>query len=108
MEEFKVMIRKHPSLFISDYCEISRVTVVEHQINLKPNQKPVAQKLQRLGRIQQEALLTEVKRLTQAGFIYPGKIPSGCLQWWLLQRKGGIQGNAKEAPFFLSLITVKF
>ena len=44
-EEFKVMLRKHPSLFISDYCEISRVTVVEHQINLKPNQKPVAHKL---------------------------------------------------------------
>ena len=70
-EEFKVMLRKHPSLFIFYYCEISGVTVLEHQINLKPNQKPVAQKLRRLGRIQQEALLTEVKKLTQAGFIYP-------------------------------------
>ena len=46
--------------------------MVEHQINLKPSQKPVAQKLQRLRKIQQEALLLmEVKKLTQAGFIYP-------------------------------------
>ena len=44
-EEFKVMLRRHPSLFISNYGEISGVMVVEHQINLKPNQKPVAQKL---------------------------------------------------------------
>ena len=34
-ESFKVMLRKHPSLFISDYFEISGVTVVQHQINLK-------------------------------------------------------------------------
>ena len=70
-EGFKVMLRKHPSLFISDYNEISGVTAVEHQINLKANQKPVAQKLRRLGKIQQEALLAEVKKLTQSGFIYP-------------------------------------
>ena len=38
-EDFKVMLRKHPSIFISDYFEISGVTVVEHQINLKANQK---------------------------------------------------------------------
>ena len=44
-EGFKVMLRKHPSLFISDYSEISRVTAVQHQINLKPNTKPVAQRL---------------------------------------------------------------
>ena len=50
-EEFKVMLRNHPPLFIYDYCEILGVTMIEHHINLKPNQKPVAQKLQRLGRI---------------------------------------------------------
>ena len=44
-ESFKVMLRKHPSLFISDYSEISGVTTVQHQINLKPNMKPVAQRL---------------------------------------------------------------
>ena len=70
-EEYKVMLRKHPSLFISDYGEISGVTAVEHQINLKTNQKPVAQKLRRLGKIQEGALLIEVKKLLQAGFIYP-------------------------------------
>ena len=64
------MLRRHSSLFIFYYCEISRVTMVEHQINLKPNQKPVAQKLQLLGRIPQEALLTKVKKLIQASFIY--------------------------------------
>ena len=51
-EEFKIMLRKHPSLFISDYCEILRVTVVEHQINLKPNQKSMAHNLLCLGKIQ--------------------------------------------------------
>ena len=44
-KDFKVMLKKHTSLFISDYSEITRVTVVQHQINLKPNMKPVAQKL---------------------------------------------------------------
>ena len=55
-EDFKVMLRKHPSLFISDYDEITGVTAVQHQINLKPNQKPVAQKLRRLGKVQQEEI----------------------------------------------------
>ena len=45
--------------------------MVEHHINLKPNCTPVAQKLRRLGIVQQEALLMEVKKLLQAGFIYP-------------------------------------
>ena len=44
-EGFKVMLRKHPSLFISDYSKISGVLAVQHQINLKPNMKPVAQRL---------------------------------------------------------------
>ena len=70
-EDFKVMLRKHPSLFIFDYSEFSGVTAVQHQIHLKPNMKPVVQRLRRLGKIQQEALLAEVKKLTCAGFIYP-------------------------------------
>ena len=69
-EDFKVMLGKHPSLFISNYCDITGVNVVEHYINLKPNCRPVAQKLRRLGMVQQEALLEEVKKLLQAGFIY--------------------------------------
>ena len=70
-EDFKVMFRKHSHLFISNYHEILGVTIVEHHINLKPHCKPVAQKLRRLGVVQQEALLAEVKKLLQAGFIYP-------------------------------------
>ena len=87
-EEFKVMLRKHSSLFIFDYPEISGVTVVEHHINLKANQKPVVQKLRRLSKVQQqEALLIEVKKVLQAGFIYPVEdsewvSPSGCPLWW--------------------------
>ena len=70
-EDFKVMLRKYSSIFILDYCDITGVNVMEHYINLKPNCRPMAQKLRRLGVVQQEALLTEVKRLLQAGFIYP-------------------------------------
>ena len=44
-EGFKAMLRKHPSLFISDYSKILGVIAVQHQINLKPNMKPVAQRL---------------------------------------------------------------
>ena len=72
-QDFKAMLRKHSSLFIFDYCDITGVNVVEHYINLKPNCKPVAQKLIRLGVVQQEALFTEVKKLLQDGFIYPVK-----------------------------------
>ena len=68
-EDFKVMLGKHSSLFISDYCDITCVNVVEHYINLKPNSKPMAQKLRRLGVVQQQALLTEVKKLLQAEWV---------------------------------------
>ena len=35
-EEFKVILRRHSHLFISNYREISGVNVVENHINLKP------------------------------------------------------------------------
>ncbi|MCO5552125.1 hypothetical protein L7F22_005635 [Adiantum nelumboides] len=70
-KEFKVMLRKHSPPFISDYKQIKGVTMVEHQVNLNQECKPIAQNLRRLGRLQQDALLTKVKRLLQAGFIYP-------------------------------------
>jgi len=69
-EEYKAMLRKHSFLFIFDYRQILGVTVVEYHINLKASGRPVAQKLQRLGMLQQDALLAEVKKLLQAGFIY--------------------------------------
>ncbi|MCO5572988.1 hypothetical protein L7F22_026750 [Adiantum nelumboides] len=46
-EECKVMLRKHSILFISDYKKIKGVTVVEHQINLKPKSKPITPNLRR-------------------------------------------------------------
>ena len=68
-EDFKVMLGKHPSIFISNYGDITGVNMAEHYINLKTNCRLVAQKLKRLGVVQQEALLTEVKKLLQVGFI---------------------------------------
>ncbi|MCO5603257.1 hypothetical protein L7F22_057405 [Adiantum nelumboides] len=70
-EESKVMLQKHSPPFISDYKQIKGVTMVEHQVNLNQESKPIAQNLRRLGRIQHGALLTKVKRLLQADFIHP-------------------------------------
>ena len=65
------MLRRHSSLFIIEYEHIKGVTVIEHHIRLKEGSKPVTQKLRRLGLVQQNALLIEVKKLLKAGFIYP-------------------------------------
>ena len=46
-------------------------TSTMHEIKLKENVKPVAQKLRRLGAICREALEIEVNKLLKAGFIYP-------------------------------------
>ena len=51
--------------------DIGSVNGVEHRIKLKGGSKPIAQKLQRLGVIQSVALLTEMRKLLEAGFIYP-------------------------------------
>ncbi|MCO5567636.1 hypothetical protein L7F22_021330 [Adiantum nelumboides] len=65
------MFKRYPRLFITDYSMIKGVDVIQHHIDLKPNAKPVAQKLRRLGVVQQEALLSEVNKLLKTGFIYP-------------------------------------
>ena len=65
------MLRRHKGLFITEYEHITGVTVIQHHIHLREDSKPVAQKLRRLGIVQQNALLTEVKKLLRAGFIYP-------------------------------------
>ncbi|MCO5614389.1 hypothetical protein L7F22_068669 [Adiantum nelumboides] len=41
------------------------ISVVQHHINLKEGSKPVVQRLRRLGVIQQDALLSEVRKLLQ-------------------------------------------
>ncbi|MCO5575498.1 hypothetical protein L7F22_029299 [Adiantum nelumboides] len=53
------------------YNQITGVSMVQHHINLKDGAKLVVQRLQRLGVIQQDALLSEVRKLLNAGFIYP-------------------------------------
>ena len=70
-EDYLCMLRRFPTLFIDGYNKIQGVSVVEHCIKLKEGSKPIAQKLRRLGVIQQEALLLEVRKLLEAGFIYP-------------------------------------
>ncbi|MCO5604833.1 hypothetical protein L7F22_059007 [Adiantum nelumboides] len=70
-EDYINMFKRYPHLFIPDYSMIKGVDVIQHHIDLKPDAKPVTQKLRRLGVVQQEALLTEVNKLLKAGFIYP-------------------------------------
>ncbi|MCO5552362.1 hypothetical protein L7F22_005873 [Adiantum nelumboides] len=65
------MFKRYPHLFISDYSMIKGVDVIQHHIDLKPDAKPIAQKLRKLGVVQQEALLSKVNKLLKAGFIYP-------------------------------------
>ncbi|MCO5579806.1 hypothetical protein L7F22_033668 [Adiantum nelumboides] len=70
-EKYINMFKKYPHLFITNYSMIKGVDVIQHHIDLKPDAKPIAQKLRRLGVVQQEALLSEVNKLLKAGFIYP-------------------------------------
>ncbi|MCO5584432.1 hypothetical protein L7F22_038359 [Adiantum nelumboides] len=70
-EDYINIFKRYPHLFITDYSMIKGVDVIQHHIDLKPDAKPVAQKLRRLGMVQQEALLSEVNKLLKAGFIYP-------------------------------------
>ena len=70
-EDYVSMLTNFTTLFIDEYDKITGITVVQHHIKLKEGSKPVVQKLRRLGVIQQDALLKEVRRLLEAGFIYP-------------------------------------
>ncbi|MCO5572368.1 hypothetical protein L7F22_026121 [Adiantum nelumboides] len=69
-EDYINMFKRYPHLFNTDYSMIKGVDVIQHHIDLKPDAKPVAQKLRSLGVVQQEALLTEVNKLLKVGFIY--------------------------------------
>ncbi|MCO5567404.1 hypothetical protein L7F22_021094 [Adiantum nelumboides] len=68
--EYKQMLQKFPNLFVKDYINVRGVDIVQHQIELKPESQPQAQKLRRLGVVKEEALLKEVRKLLSAGFIY--------------------------------------
>ncbi|MCO5579753.1 hypothetical protein L7F22_033613 [Adiantum nelumboides] len=66
-EDYINMFKKYPHLFITDFSMIKGVDVIQHHIDLKPDAKSVAQKLRRLGVVQQEALLSEVNKLLSGG-----------------------------------------
>ncbi|MCO5606535.1 hypothetical protein L7F22_060723 [Adiantum nelumboides] len=68
---YLTMLEDFPRLFIKGYDQILGVTVVQHHIKLKEGSKPTVQRLRCLGVIQQDALLAEVRKLLNAGFIYP-------------------------------------
>ncbi|MCO5598370.1 hypothetical protein L7F22_052465 [Adiantum nelumboides] len=70
-QAYLAMLEGYPRLFIDGYDQITGDSVVQHHINLKDGAKPVVQRLRRLGVIQQDALLSEVRKLLNAGFIYP-------------------------------------
>ncbi|MCO5603742.1 hypothetical protein L7F22_057894 [Adiantum nelumboides] len=70
-QAYLAMLEGYRKLFIDGYDQITRVSVVQHHINLKDGAKPVVQRLRRLGVIQQDALLSEVRKLLNACFIYP-------------------------------------
>ncbi|MCO5551092.1 hypothetical protein L7F22_004589 [Adiantum nelumboides] len=70
-ENYINMFKRYPHLFITDYSMIKGVDVIQHHIDLKPDAKPIAQKLRRLGVVQQGAFFFEVNKLLKAGFIYP-------------------------------------
>ncbi|MCO5573012.1 hypothetical protein L7F22_026776 [Adiantum nelumboides] len=70
-QSYLAMLESYPKLFIDGYDQIAGVFVVQHHINLKDGAKPVVQRLRRLGVVQQDALLSEVRKLLNAGFIYP-------------------------------------
>ncbi|MCO5561286.1 hypothetical protein L7F22_014907 [Adiantum nelumboides] len=74
MEEEKqtylTMLEDFPRLFIEGYDQITGVTIIQHHIKLKEGSKPTVQWLRRLGVIQQDALLAEVRMLLNGGFIY--------------------------------------
>ncbi|RYA37614.1 reverse transcriptase family protein, partial [Enterobacter cloacae complex sp. 2DZ2F2B] len=68
-EDYILMLSNFTTLFIDEYDKITGIRVVQQHIKLKEGSKLVVQKLRRLGVIQ-EALLKEVRKLLEAGFIY--------------------------------------
>ena len=69
-ESYGALLEKFPKLFVNDYSQMRGAKSVVHEIKLKENAKPIAQKLRRLGTIQRHVLEMEVSKLLKAGFIY--------------------------------------
>ncbi|MCO5584050.1 hypothetical protein L7F22_037972 [Adiantum nelumboides] len=64
------MLKIFSTLFTDGYDKITGTSIVKHHINLKEESKPIVQRLQQLGVIQQDALLSKVRELLHASFIY--------------------------------------
>ncbi|MCO5607437.1 hypothetical protein L7F22_061633 [Adiantum nelumboides] len=86
-KEFEVMLQKHSPLFILDNKQIKGVTMVEHQINLKPESRPIAHRLRKSSFVA-EALLDQLSNFC----------------WLLLPPYGegnGLQLRSVDAGLFL-------
>ena len=70
-DEFLEMFKDFPNLFATSYHDLRHVIAIEHQIDLKPDAKPVVQRYRRLGPVQTDALRLEITKLVDAGFIIP-------------------------------------
>ncbi|MCO5602335.1 hypothetical protein L7F22_056465 [Adiantum nelumboides] len=69
-QAYLAMLEGYPRLFIDEYNQMTGVSVLQHHINLKDGAKLVVQWLRRLGVIQQDALLSKVRKILNEGFIY--------------------------------------
>ncbi|MCO5555449.1 hypothetical protein L7F22_008994 [Adiantum nelumboides] len=69
--EYLTMLDKFPNLFITSYQEIRGFVGDPVKIELVEGEKPVRQKLRRMGKDQMNALKEEVDKLLNAGFIVP-------------------------------------
>ena len=70
-DAYASLFDRFPMLFLKEYYQMQGTTSIVHEIKLKENVKPIAQKLRKLDTIRREALEIEVRKLLQTGFIYP-------------------------------------
>ena len=59
-DEFLKMFKDFPNLFATSYHDLRHVIAIEHQIDLKPNAKPMVQCYTRLELVQIDALRLEI------------------------------------------------
>ena len=70
-EDYLKMLDGFPNLLANSYSLVCQVTLVEHKIDLKPQSKPMVQRLRQLGVVQADVVKKEVTNVLQAGFIFP-------------------------------------
>ncbi|MCO5577349.1 hypothetical protein L7F22_031178 [Adiantum nelumboides] len=114
--EYKQMLQKFPNLFVKEYINVRGVDIVQHQIELKLESQPRAQKLRRLDVVKEEALLKEkveegLQRLNGfGGQLNPDKCHIGEDEVILLGHKisqRGIEVDPAKAKALLELPSPK-